>query len=367
MTRQCSRHTTRHHTTRKVHAVRASAFSLVELLTVIFIMGALIAILVPSLSAARNAAKKTVSQSAIKAIEVGLEMFKNENEKNFRRTNGYPPSFAHPKIGNIFDPNRGEFPFLPGTELQKPVVYGAHWLPAMLIGPDAQGYIRRSNVPKALRQQPNEWYRAQPNNAPRALDRDQMYIDPEGINLVATNNLPGKRPSDPFFPDWTIMRDMPVIADAFDYPVLYYVANRNGKTTNMVEDVRNPNNNYSDGPQQTGVPYYFHEDNAGFTGTETFPEGWNFQGEHPIHLAGDRQTGDELFLPDPNTGRIPNTFARWIIDRNVYKDLSLKDDAVRQAAPLRPVNQDTFILLSPGVDGKYGTNDDISNIPKFIE
>ena len=356
-----------HGTTIRPKTIRAAAFSLVELLTVIFIISALIAILVPSLSAARNAAKKTVSKSAIKAIEVGLEMFKNENEKRFRRTNGYPPSFAHPKIDSVFDPNLGQYPFLPGDTLIKPVVYGAHWLPAMLIGPDAQGYVRRSNVPKGLRDKPNEWYRPMPDGAPKALERDQLYVDPEGVNLVATNNLPGKRPGEPFFPDWNDMRNMPVIADAFDYPILYYVANRNGKPTNMVEDKRDPTNTYGPGPQQTGVPYYFHQDNEGFTGNEDNPQGWDFQGEHPIHLSGARQTGDELFLPDANTGRVANTFARWIIDRNVYKDLSLKPAADRQAAPLRPVHQDSFILLSPGVDGKYGTTDDISNIPPFIE
>ncbi len=355
-----------HPTAHRVHTGRAPAFSLIELLTVIFIISALLAILMPSLSAARNAAKKTVSLSAIKAIEVGLEMFKNENEKQFRRTNGYPPSFAHPRIGKVFDPIRGEFPFLPGDELKKPVIYGAQWLPAILIGPDAQGYVKRSSVPKNLRDQPNEWYKPDPGGNPKALERDQLYIDPEGINLVATKSLPGKKAGDPFFPDWSDMKNMPVIADAFDYPILYYVANRNGKPTNMVEDERNAENRYANGPQQTGVPYYFHQDNEGFTGTET-NKGWDFQGEHPMAVSGARLTGDELFLPDPNTGRIPNTFARWIIDRNVYKDLSLKDPADQQAAPLRPVNQDTFILISPGVDGQYGTNDDISNIPKFIE
>src|SRR3989304_3794224 len=52
-------------------------FSLVELLTVIFIIGLLIAILVPSLSAARNATKKMTTAKALDSIKVGLEMFQN--------------------------------------------------------------------------------------------------------------------------------------------------------------------------------------------------------------------------------------------------------------------------------------------------
>jgi len=346
---------------------RASAFTLVELLTVMFIISALIAILVPSLSAARNAAKKAVSKKALDSIGVGLETFKNENEKDFRRTNGYPPSFEHPKIADVFQPHLGQFPFVPGTTLEKPVVYGAQWLPAMLIGPDAQGYVRRSNVPDELRTKPNEWYRPQPTGMTTAIPRDPLYIDPGGINLIATKNLPGKHPGDPFFADWELMNNMPVIADAFDYPVLYYVANRNGKPTNMVAEHRDPTNQYAGDNQEKGVPYYFHEDNAGFTGTKD-DNGWDFQGvDHPIRDPGAAQTGEDLFKPNPDTGRVQNTFARWIVDRNILKDLSLKDSADRKITPLRPVRQESYILISPGVDGKYGTNDDISNIPDFIE
>src|SRR3990172_2557599 len=121
---------------------RRSAFSLVELLTVIFIIGLLIAILVPSLSAARNAAKKMTTAKELDSIKVGLEMFKNENGPEFPQTNGYPPSFAHPPIPEALTADEarlGKFPFLEG----KPEVTGAHWLPAMLMGVDKFGYIKR--------------------------------------------------------------------------------------------------------------------------------------------------------------------------------------------------------------------------------
>ncbi len=363
MTPQRFPHDTRGHRSR-----RASAFSLVELLTVMFIISALIAILVPSLSAARNAAKKTVSKTALTSIAVGLETFKNENEKDFRRTNGYPPSFEHPKITGLsgFQPHLGQFPFLPSTTQVLPVVYGAHWLPAMLIGPDAQGYVQRSNVPKNLRAKPHEWYRPLPTGMDKAITRDQLYVDPGGINLIATKNLPGKRPSEEFFQDhWDLVKDMPVIADAFDYPVLYYVANRNGKLTNMVAEHRDETNRYPGDDQEKGVPFYFHEDNAGFTGTED-DEGWNFQGvDHSIRDPGHLLTGVDLVQ---GVGAPPDkTFARWIVDRNILKDLELKEPGDRRVSPLRPVRHETYILISPGVDGKYGTNDDISNIPNFIE
>ena len=71
---------------------RCRAFSLVELLTVMFIISALIAILVPSLNAARNSAKKTSTIATLNALKGGLDLFRNDNERQFARTNGYPPS-----------------------------------------------------------------------------------------------------------------------------------------------------------------------------------------------------------------------------------------------------------------------------------
>jgi len=129
------------------HSQRRGGFSLVELLTVIFIIGLLIAILIPALGAARNSAKKMTTLKEIDSIKVGLEMFKGENGPDFPQTNGYPPSFAHPPIPGaltLAEASEGRFPFLDET---KPKVTGAHWLPAMLMGPDTLGYLKRSTVP----------------------------------------------------------------------------------------------------------------------------------------------------------------------------------------------------------------------------
>lgn len=344
---------------------RRPAFSLVELLTVIFIITALIGILVPSLSAARNATKKVKSKATLKAIDVGLQMFQQDNEKDFRQTNGFPPSWSYPRnFGGNINPIDGQFPFIPGDTLQKPVVYGAHWLPAMLIGPDAQGYVPPSNVPANLKNDPNEWYKPQPKGRDKALPRAQLYLDPGNLNLIATNELPGRRPS-AFFPDWDVMQNLPVIADAFDYPILYYVSHRNGSPRNMVDRKRAQDNKYTGGPQKEGPPYYFHQDNEGFTGNED-ANGWDFQGtDHPFKVSGADFTADQFFAK--KDAPLEESFARRIVDRTIYRDLETKSDADRQIAPLRPVNAKSYILVSPGVDGLYGTTDDISNIPDFIE
>ena len=173
-------------------ARRRKAFSLVELLTVMFIISALIAILVPSLNAARNSAKKTSSLATLNALKSGLDMFRNDNERQFARTNGYPPSFAHPRMlkdrTDLFDPHKGEYPFVQ----EKPVVSGAHWLPAMLMGHDQNGYIRGKTVTKKenLRYEPWKWYTPEPLADGTQIERSEFYGDPGGLKTVTPTPLP---------------------------------------------------------------------------------------------------------------------------------------------------------------------------------
>jgi len=42
-------------------------------------------------------------------------------------------------------------------------------------------------------------------------------------------------------------------------------------------------------------------------------------------------------------------------------------ETIPPTQPLRPVNPDTYLLISPGADGLYGTPDDLSNMPAFLE
>ena len=219
---------------------RATAFSLVELLTVIFIISLLIGILIPPLNSARNSAKNTSTKAAFQSIKVALDMFKNDHEKRFRQTNGYPPSYAHPKMVKaggtpIFDNGSeiGDFPFI---SEDMPKVSGAHWLPAMLMGPDNLGYLKRSSVPRKnqLRKKPWLWYSDNPlGDGTPISERQPLYLDPGNVKTKPTAKHAGRPPATAgaFFPDWDNMKGLPVIVDAFDQPVLYYVASARGRTT----------------------------------------------------------------------------------------------------------------------------------------
>lgn len=360
----------------KGRSPRAAAFTLVELLTVVFIISLLIAILVPSLSAARTQAKRTASAQALKAIETGLEMFRQENESDFSRTNGYPPSFFYPGSfgkGHDFTPTmraEGRSPF----HTDRRVMYGAMWLPAMLTGFDQLGYIKPGSVPNKneLRSKPEEWYKPDPmGDTTIELSRSPFYVDPDTTRTLKLRNLPGREPewwrseAGGAWASLTGVREMPVIVDSFDYPILYYAAQRNGRPTNMVEDEMNRENEYAGGPQRTGPPYFFHSDNHGFTGHaedgNIEEEGWNFNGDHPIAESGGAYTAADLI--DDNK---PFSFAKYIIDRKILRDLKTQATP-NPNTPLRPVNADSFLLISPGPDGQYGTTDDVSNMPAFLE
>lgn len=352
---------------RAARLCRQGGFSLVELLTVIFIIALLIGILIPSLGKARDAAKKVSTAKGLDSIKVGLEMFKNENGSEFPQTNGYPPSFAHPPLSSFgnytFDPLQGEYPFHPDDA--KPQIYGAQWLPAILMGPDAQGYIKRSAVPKSQTPlQPPQWYK--PDAVPdRPIDRSPLYVTTENAPTKKSREIAGRRPDD-FFEDWNDMQDMPVFVDGWDQAILYYASNSAGRATNMVEDERDSENNYGNSNQSKGPPFYFHQDNEGFTGKDG-RAGWDFgisAGKHAIARAGEDLTAPELLEADNR-----DTFAHYIVDRKVYAHIrGVKESgtgSVPPETPLRPVNADTYLLISPGVDGIYGTTDDVSNIPAF--
>lgn len=149
-----------------------------------------------------------------------------------------------------------------------------------------------------------------------------MSNDPNGLYGRDSNGLPLKERFGPFI-DLSKIRiatpaqlqlpaqaglhaEVPVILDSFGYPILYYLPRVDRPNTTV--DVYDPNDN------------------------------WEL-----LYAMGSNQP-----IADPSV------FAEYIVDQRAI-------DAPPAVRP--PHNRDTYLLISPGPDGWYGTRDDVANFP----
>jgi type II secretory pathway pseudopilin PulG len=281
---------------------------MVEILTVVGIIAILVAVLVPTLSMVRRIAKETQQKAQLTAIELALTAFKSDY-------GDYPPS-------DFLD--------------KAPYDYcGAQKLAEALLGWDLLGFHPDS-----------EWNANGKNDAgteiyPDPLDPDDPddrenlrarrgpYLDVANANAFRLNqlfNVPGD------FLD----ADRFVICDVFGVrritrtagrtvragaPILYYRANTSSKTMEPSVDMEKR-------------IYNAYDNHYLVTLGSLTPDG----GVGKLHPLG--MDLESLYDYDYNGGirdpKIPATI-RW---------------------PYRP---DSYILISAGADGLYGTEDDICN------
>jgi len=308
-------------------AGRRAGFTLVELLTVIGIIALLIGILVPSLSRARDQARRVKVQATLSAIDKALEMFHNDFGE-------YPDSGG--SIDPIEDLNaKGRiFP-----------MEGVHWLARALVGHDFQGV----------------------DTAGRSLD---SYAYPVSMAELADAARRG-----PYLADATIVRDTDarfgdttgdslrngrpiVIDDAYESPILYYRASP--KAPEPFCQFGDPINGCAHCPKRPGI--YELSDNQRITGRwengssvgppDSLP-GWDFAntGQLPHPIASFGSVHPDSVSEPPSYNPAGKTFTGLLHD----------EDTLKAAGVVRPHNPDRFILIDAGRDGLYGTEDDLTN------
>jgi hypothetical protein len=296
---------------------------LIELLTVVGIVGLLTAILLPSLARGRDQAKRAGAGATIAAVETGLEMF----HADFRK---YPPSRRN--IDPVVD-----FP----SDRVVSLMEGAHLLVRGLLGHDLRGLDAEWISFSRKEETTMDILAGKPRKGP--------YLNPSMV-------LPDIHPRFKDTTGWESRRSgRPVVVDqGYRFPLLYYRARlRAAEPFCMSGNGEAQQGVYPDRP---GVYCLF--DNQAITGrwdgnVQNSLPGWDFAGTgtelHPIAAFG-TLTPAAINETSPVISR-GKTFVGVLHDEN----------ALEAASTIKPVNPARYALIAPGRDGLYGTNDDVTN------
>jgi prepilin-type N-terminal cleavage/methylation domain-containing protein len=322
----------------------AAGFTIVELLVVIGIIGILVALLIPAISGVQNSGKKLKTQATMTSISSGLEAYRNATGEP------YPPSSS--------DATGETARALAGADLLGASGFkdvnrdGSWWDGTHSIQDCNQGFNGLYSL---------DGNQCGDNTLEPLHRRFGPYIDVSKTPIVTMEEyaedvlLPKNAPNQsiplpPSSGNWgSVDEYLPqlFILDGFGFPILYYKASV-GASGMMVD--------WSD-PNDPGSGIYSAADNALYTGmvvngNNYIPNGGMDLGagkNHPLRLANAPNA-------NPNTDSWSDadwrgTFASLIWDRKV-------------TARNVPVNKDSYLLISPGEDALWGTDDDLTNFSK---
>jgi type II secretory pathway pseudopilin PulG len=311
---------------------RRGAFTIVELLTVMSVIIILISLLVPALNEVKRISKKVVQKKQFASIDVALEMYEAEHGE-------YPDSGAK-------------------DSEDTPVFYcGAMKLAEAMVGQDQLGFHRNSLFRADLQDDSGHqlylvpggslW----PDTEQNLKMREGPYLPVEYANANRMGDDPGKEylgiyealEYKPF--EWyqTVLCDVYTrriqgVGIKAGMPILYYKANLSGKT-NPRRYENGSTNSITKADTSTNIYNYEDNDELVRLGAPWSPDPLF---EHP--MAGNVKDDN----PTDGLGTT-ETFYYRINNNEVPIDLG------------RPYKADSYILLSAGYDGEYGTGDDIYN------
>lgn len=297
---------------------RKKGFTLIEILTVMAIIAILAGILVPSMNMVRNTAKKVKQRTQFITIDQALMAFKNDM--------GYYPN-SNWDIANNSD------------------YCGPQKLAEALVGWDLMGF------------HPDSAWRADGQDSSASFmiydatlqdnlrERTGPYLKSETANAYKLKNLFNN-----LGPMLATAGETYVLCDTygvrkFTYttpadeilsykagtPILYFKANSNSKTMIGQEDMR----------------IYNFWDNMALVDLKSLTSGGSAGKPHKLVGEG---------VGDPDLNLIE--FYEYINDPKV----ELATETAGPGTGVKwPYNPDTYILISAGPDGLYGTDDDITN------
>jgi type II secretory pathway pseudopilin PulG len=278
-----------------------TGFTIVELLTVMSIIVILIGLLVPSLNAARRYASDVKQRAQFHSINAALELFKNEFE-------AYPDS-------NALDPSGLQY-------------CGAMKLAEATVGQDLKGFnpnstFKRADFGTAAASCPTPAPLYPPVDCPDHptyadnIKSRKMYLPSENANAFQLASI----------------YDSSTIGTTFD------------PNTFVLCDVYSRVTNKSTG-RKIGMPILYYRANVGRT-----THGYSLADN--IYESGDNQKLVDLGMPwNPGSVHPMTTTPQKFYDETTNRNVP--------SGPW-PYRADSYILISAGFDGQYGTPDDIFN------
>jgi type II secretory pathway pseudopilin PulG len=303
------------------------AFTIIELLTVMSIIIILIGLLVPSLNMAKRYAKEVRQKAQFHSIDSALELFNGEHD-------GYPPSAAKDGAAT-------------------PASYcGAQKLCEALVGQDLMGFhplsrfradctVDGTATMKLYDNNPSG-QTLYPDNATNLKAR-KTYLQ-QTSDAYKLSQLYGTSPT----PSTSLTVDLYVLCDVYNrvkhketgkgvgMPILYYRAN----TANILHD-----------PNRTNVPVIGDD------------KGYIYNYTDNDELVKLNVPGGVLGTQQP----LSSTYSGAVTGTNFYditRDMRIPLQTIGTTTSGRPYRPDSYILISAGYDGTYGTDDDIFNFEK---
>lgn len=311
-------------------------FTIVELLTVMAVIAMLLGILVPSLNLVRRLAKDTNQKGQFHGIEVGLESYSTENNGSYPESQMLPKSPPAPLAVNQ-------------------MTVGAQRLAEALVGRDLLGFDPNTTWDAyADRDQAGNRYAYASTKAPKnstaqqvadSLDRREgPYLNVEKTAAFQVGELfetqsyvydgitylssPAPVLTDTYLVKKVVRNNKTVMAGT---PILYYKANVNSR--------------------------FFPDTSTKATISDVNAPGYIYNSIDNEELIWSGMLKDKNLLHyfDNYHGVVPDGVhgGRWF-----FYDTITNKQIVSQP---RPYNAGSYIIMSAGYDGKFGTRDDIYN------
>jgi len=334
-----------------------SAFTLVELLVVIAVIGLLISILVPAVNQVRLRAKETTTEGTLGTLATAIETYKADG----RVGGGYPPSRSDADGTSGLDHGQVAGPYTDMTnQPSRLYISGAGLLVWALVGADFQGCPGFRTFDPGHAHWSDDTH-ANPTTDPPgayALDsndqpfhaRSGRFVDVDKISISRANAARGRFEIEA---EVEARHDMglayadrlyPMFLDSFGFPILYWRADPAG--------VKLADLDGSPTGIQRGV-YHWLDNGPLLADTPLSNQ------EEPLFLRPGATEDDHLLgWEDFSDGPGYEPEANW--PRGCFQYFIRNEQSQAKDVPHNP---DTHLLISPGADGLYGTADDITNFP----